>query len=113
MHALTAEERQQLKELIERRIEDAQDDIVSLDEATQPIEPDNAIGRLSRMDAIASKGVNEELLRKTRARLAMLERALQRIDLAQFGSCAVCGEAIPLGRLMAMPESTRCAKCTR
>jgi RNA polymerase-binding transcription factor DksA len=44
---------------------------------------------------------------------AMLERAWQRIDNAQFGSCAACGEQIPFGRLLAMPESTHCAKCTR
>jgi len=111
MSALTDEERTQLKELLQTRIRDTQTDIASLLESVKPISPDNAIGRLSRMDAIASKGVNEELLRQARQRLRLLERALERVDTPAFGTCTRCGNDIPFGRLLIMPESTRCARC--
>ena len=111
MSALTDAERTQLKELLRERIRETQSDITDLMETVKPISPDSAIGRLSRMDAIASKEVNEELLRQARQRLRQLERALQRADTPAFGICSHCGKAIPLGRLMVMPESTRCARC--
>lgn len=111
MSALTEAERAQLKEVIEARIRETQSDIVTLLETVKPISPDNAIGRLSRMDAIASKGVNEELLRQAKQRLRLLELALERADTSAFGSCTRCGESIAFGRMMIMPESTRCARC--
>lgn len=111
MSALTDEERTQLKVLLQARIRETHSDIATLLEAVKPISPDNAIGRISRMDAIASKGVNEELLRQARQRLRLLERALERADTSAFGSCTLCGGKIPYGRMMIMPESTRCAQC--
>ncbi len=112
MSALSLDERQALKALLESKIVELKEDIVSLREAVKPIAPDSAIGRLSRMDAINSKSVNEELLRSSERRLQLLERALQRADSPQFGLCTRCGKPIPLGRLEVMPESTRCAGCT-
>lgn len=42
----------------------------------QGVAPDNAIGRISRMDAIVSKSVNEGLLQKSCLQLILLENAL-------------------------------------
>ena len=111
MSTLAPDERNALKILIEARIADLHEDIASLKEAVKPIAPDCAIGRLSRMDAINSKSVNEELLRTSQRRLQLLERALQRADSPQFGLCTRCGKPIPFGRLEIMPESIRCAGC--
>jgi DnaK suppressor protein len=108
---LTKEEREALENLLHWQIEDVRDDIESLEEAVQPISPDNAIGRVSRMDAISSKSVNEELLRQSRQRLVQLEAALLRIREEAFGRCFRCGGAIPYGRLAVLPESTQCADC--
>jgi DnaK suppressor protein len=108
---LTDEERGALENLLHRQIEDVRDDIESLEEAVQPISPDNAIGRVSRMDAITSKSVNEELLRQSRQRLGQLESALTRIRDESFGRCARCGCDIPYGRLLVLPESLYCAAC--
>ena len=110
---LSEQEKHVLHEAIVNGIRDIRDDIASLEEAVQPISPDNAIGRVSRMDAISSKSVNEELLRQAKQRLGQLEQALQRIDGADYGVCTRCGIVIPVGRLLAMPESTRCTAYIR
>ncbi|MBR9976560.1 MAG: TraR/DksA C4-type zinc finger protein [Bacteroidetes bacterium] len=112
MSGLTTEEREQLREALISRRDETKQDIETLTEAVQPIAPDNAIGRLSRMDAISSKGVNEELLRQAKERLRLIERALQNIDHPRIGTCTRCGRHIPFGRLLIMPESTRCASCS-
>jgi DnaK suppressor protein len=49
-------------------------------ELTKPIEPDCAIGRVSRMDAINNKSVNEAGLRKKIEQLNGLEYALSIFD---------------------------------
>ncbi|MDT8324316.1 MAG: TraR/DksA C4-type zinc finger protein [Bacteroidota bacterium] len=111
MKPLADERRETLRSLLATKLEELRSDITSLEEAVKPIAPDSSIGRLSRMDALNSKSVNEELLRNTRRRLQLVERALQRADHAQFGLCSRCGNPIPFGRLEIMPESTRCTGC--
>jgi len=105
------EEKQHIKSTIERKITKAEREIKELEELTRPIEPENAIGRVSRMDAINNKSVNEAALAQTRQKLQKLQKAMTNIDKPEFGSCYKCGEPIPMGRLVVMPESTMCTKC--
>jgi len=80
--------------------------------SSMPVEPDVAIGRLTRMDAIGAKHISEASLASARNRLARLERALRRIDTdPDFGLCSGCEEPIPLKRLIVMPESPLCVRC--
>ena len=51
---LEIEKREELKSHIKEKIEGLKELIKSYKLLTQPISPDNAIGRLSRMDAINS-----------------------------------------------------------
>ena len=105
------EEKQQLRELINLEIESATEQVIELKELPQPIAPDAAIGRISRMDAINNKSVNELLLSKTKAKLQKLESSLAFIDRDDYGLCRVCKKPIPLGRLMMLPESDKCVDC--
>ena len=100
-----------LVEKIKAGIAESEKLIVSLKEKTKPISPDNAIGRISRMDAIGNKSVNDASLRTARTRLNKLNYALTNIDRPDFGICQECEKAIPLGRIMVMPESTLCVSC--
>ena len=84
------EEKQQLRERINLEIESATEQVIELKELTQPIAPDAAIGRISRMDAINNKSVNELLLSKTKAKLQKLESSLAFIDRDDYGLCRVC-----------------------
>lgn len=108
---MNTEERNQLKRVIVDEIEAEKHLIESLAESVKPVAPDNAIGRLTRMEAIGSKGVSENSLNSARAKLAKLETALEKIDRPDFGICIRCENPIPQGRIMAMPENVLCVPC--
>lgn len=104
-------QRNELKEIILKKIEETEDEIEHLTELTKPVAPDNAIGRLSRMDAINNKTINDASLRENKSKLQKLERALERVNEENFGNCAKCGEEIAFGRLKFMPWTTECVGC--
>ena len=108
---MNASERSQIKARIQDDIEEARRLITELEELTQPIAPDDAIGRLSRMEAINNKSVNEHLLVKTQSKLAKLEVSLNRVDQDDYGLCRTCKDPIPVGRLMMLPEVEKCVNC--
>ena len=81
------------------------------EESTQPITPDVAIGRLSRMDAIQNKSVAEAALRQARDKLNKLKYALSNIDNPDWGTCVKCKGQIPIGRILIRPESPYCVHC--
>ena len=108
---MTKQQRLELKEIILDRIEETNKEIDHLTELTKPVAPDNAIGRLSRMDAINNKTINEAALRENKKKLQKLERARENVEKDKFGFCTKCGEEIALGRLKFMPWTTKCVKC--
>lgn len=100
-----------IKEKILSEIKKTEKAIEDYKEMTKPISPDDAIGRVSRMDAINNKSVAEAGLRKAEEKLKNLNNMLPNIDKKDFGKCAKCNGDIPLGRLMIMPESRFCVRC--
>lgn len=105
------EQREKFRRHITGTIQSLKKDIISYKELTRPIAPDNAIGRISRMEAINSKGINEEALRKAENTMKKLEQALKVIDDDDFGICIECDEPIPFARLMILPETSLCVVC--
>ena len=81
-------------------------------ELTKPIEPENAIGRISRMDAINNKSVIEAALRKSKEKLENLKFALSKIDEDEIGMCIKCKAEIPLGRILIRPQARACVNCS-
>ncbi|MEL6673646.1 MAG: TraR/DksA C4-type zinc finger protein [Bacteroidota bacterium] len=110
---LSSDQNQQIKEKILLKISEVKEHIDELKELTKPIAPDNAIGRVSRMDAINNRSVNEAALRSAKARLQKLEKALDKSEQSELGLCVSCGEPIRFERLLFMPESTQCISCAR
>ena len=108
---MTEAEKNQLRELIPQRIARVKTDIEELIELTKPIEPDCAIGRVSRMDAINNKSINDAGLIKKRLQLQGLEASMKSLDEKNFGKCLVCGNEIQMGRILVMPESRKCMAC--
>ena len=104
-------EKEKLARQIKEKLETVKEDIISYTKRTQPVAPDDAIGRLTRMDAIGNKSINEAALREARNTLVKLEWALKMIDRPGFGLCRECEEPIPIARLMVMPESDMCVEC--
>jgi DnaK suppressor protein len=82
-------------------------------ELTRPVAPDNAIGRVSRMDAINNKSVNDAALREAEQRHRKLLVVLKNINDEDFGICRGCRKPIPEGRLLIRPESSFCVHCAR
>ena len=105
------EEQAKIRKKIQEEIKKLEGEIPRLEEQTQPIAPDNAIGRLSRMEAIGSKGIQEAALRSAKQRLSQLKLMLSRIDDEDFGLCRECDQPIPIGRLLVMPEKSLCVQC--
>lgn len=108
---MTDAEKKELIKIIASRIEDAKEEIEELKELVKPIPLDASIGRVSRMDAINNKTINESSLREKKQELKKLERALENSESDKFGICTKCGEEIPFGRLEYMPHTTRCVNC--
>lgn len=89
----------------------AESKIIDLKELTKPIPPGCEIGRVSRMDAINNKSINEAALRTVETKLRTINLALERIGDTDFGKCNLCGADIPIGRLLIMPGSSKCVSC--
>jgi DnaK suppressor protein len=108
---MTPEQKQELKAVIEKKIYQTENSITEYREMTQPVAPDDSIGRLSRMDAINNKSVMEAALRQAEQKLSRLKESLFKIQDSEYGKCTKCGSPIPFNRLKAIPDSTRCIGC--
>ncbi len=72
-----------------------------------------AVGRLSRMDAMLSQSMGKaQQIRRDQAKTRILA-ALARIETGEFGYCLDCGEPIDEKRLNVDPTLPKCLSCTR
>lgn len=108
---MDADDRAELKNKIIEEIEVQKHLVISFISTSKPVAPDNAIGRLTRMEAISSQGISEASLNAAKVKLTKLEKALKKVDLPEFGICARCSNPIPQGRILLMPENILCVSC--
>ena len=101
-----------LKKIILETEKEILHEIKKLKEKTAPIEPDCSLGRLTRLEAMQEKSINESVLEKAKIRLKKIAFVLTKIDTEDYGLCSICEEEIPYGRLCILPESTICVKCS-
>ncbi len=104
-------ERLALQELLASELVRVRENIVSLRAASGPVAPDDAIGRLSRLEAMSSRNLSGAKLQDARSRLVQLERALAASDGPEFGLCRECGDPISVARLKLLPETCLCVIC--
>ena len=102
-----------IKENIIKEISKTEISVSTYKEITKPIPPENAIGRISRMDAINNKSVAEAALREAEDKLNKLKYMLNQVGKEDFGFCARCNNPIPIGRLLLMPQSRFCVHCAQ
>ena len=105
-------QKSEILQKIKQEILETQDKIRQYQELSNPISPDNAIGRVSRMDAINNKSLVEAALRESKQKLSELEIAKNHIKTNYFGICEICKHKIPFGRIMLRPQSRKCVKCS-
>jgi len=103
----------ELRKLIENAIDRTEKRIAQYRDLSGPVAPDNAIGRVSRMDAINNKGVMDAALRKAEEQLQGLIRNLAKLGTKDFGKCVKCKQSIPIERILLAPESSFCVNCAR
>lgn len=104
-------DKKQIKAAIVEQISELQKELKRLEEAAKPIAPDNAYGRLSRMDAINNKAIVDAALTSTRTTLQSYENVLMKIDSDAYGLCVRCGNAIAIERLKSIPYADFCITC--
>ncbi|PKA84255.1 TraR/DksA family transcriptional regulator [Ulvibacter sp. MAR_2010_11] len=104
-------EKEQIQLRIEEELLETAKLVEKYRELSKPIAPENAIGRISRMDAINNRTVNENALRKAELKFKNLKVALTKIHDSDFGLCIRCKNAIPIGRILLMPQAITCVNC--
>lgn len=110
---MTEEERLSINKIIGSEIEKLKGKIEELKEFTEPISPDDAIGRISRMDAINNKTIFDASVRNMKNRLDQLQKSLSMIMDTDFGICINCHQRIAFERLKIRPEIRQCANCLK
>ena len=105
-------DKNKIKNIIEEKIKNLVLEIDELRQIAKPIEPENSIGRISRMDAINNKSINDRMLRNSLQKLKNLNTGLKRLDSIDFGICIQCKREINIDRLLIIPETLKCVRCS-
>ena len=111
MNELNEKNKIKIQHKIKEEIKKTMSSIAEYKELSKPISPENAIGRVSRMDAINNKSVLDAALRKAKIKLEKLKIVKKEIENKDFGLCLKCKSKIPIERLMIVPESQKCIHC--
>ncbi len=72
-----------------------------------------AVGRLSRIDALQGQAMAQASERQRRADIQRIEAALKRLDEGDYGYCVDCGEDIAAKRLEVDPAAAFCIRCAK
>jgi len=80
-------------------------------EGARPVDLDEPIGRLSRMEAMQQQQMTKASQRSAQVRHDLVMSALAAIDAERYGDCRRCEEPIGWRRLKARPESAFCLAC--
>ncbi len=108
----TGDEDRFWRQLINQHIEALAGQDSSARESAGTVELDQSrVGRLSRMDALQTQAMQQEVLRRNSRQLLELRKAEKRLDADTFGYCDECGENIARGRLELNPAVTLCIGC--
>lgn len=110
---ITTEQRQEILAKIQAEITNTQSLITQYEEVLKPVAPDCAIGRVSRMDTIINNSVAKVSLDSAKQKLLKLQIALEKVPNSDFGICTRCKQSIQIGRLLFIPESNLCVRCSK
>jgi DnaK suppressor protein len=111
MNELSADQLAGLKAALLARRDELQQLLVATREGTRPVDLDEPIGRLTRMDAIQQQSMAAANRRGHDLRLKQVTQALTAMDRDEYGLCRKCEDPIGHARLEARPESPYCLDC--
>ena len=110
---MNLKEKETFTKILNEEILTTEKSVLKYNELCKPISPDNAIGRVSRMDAINNKSVFDSALREAKKKLVQLKKIKSEINNENFGSCVNCKSNINMKRLMIRPSSRLCINCAK
>lgn len=108
---MTPRQRERIKETLLQELASLSPKIAALQQMSQPISPECALGDLARFELMHDQQVSEKSLLEAQTRLKKLQYALRKIDSADYGLCMECAEEIAFERLLLLPESSHCIGC--
>ncbi len=108
---LTDEQLAELGELLRSLASELAETIDRSADEAKPVDLDEPIGRLSRMDAISQRAISQAGRRQQAQHLVQVQQALADLERGEYGWCRACDEPIGYARLKARPNSTVCVKC--
>ena len=111
MNELTDEQIEGLQDALRQLQTEIESSLRSTREAAQPVDLDEPIGRLTRMDAIQQQKVTSANRRTNDIRLQQVKQALAAMRSGRYGLCRRCEDPIGFPRLEARPESPYCIDC--
>ena len=111
MDDLTTEQVVALRQRLEALRVELRDMLQATREGAKPVDLDEPIGRLTRIDAIQQQHLSSASRRDHDLRLRLVEQALGDIDRRRYGICRRCDDPIGFFRLQARPESPYCLDC--
>ena len=91
---------------------DAEDMLGEEGQATVQLDQ-QAVGRLSRMDALQNQAMAKANATRRDAERTRLKAALVRISEGEYGYCEDCGDIIAAKRLELDPAAIKCIDCAR
>lgn len=96
---------------LDRREREVRRQLQALATSTAAVAPDDAIGRLTRLDAMQQQQLALDLRRRLDAQLLRIDAARRRLAKGEYGECMACGDSIPPRRLALSPETPTCVRC--
>ena len=100
-----------LRDDLEKLVAELETMVEATRSGSRPVDLDEPIGRVSRMDAIQQQSMTQANRTAAMRRLAQARAALQRIGADEYVTCQACGEDVALARLQAAPETPFCVEC--
>lgn len=108
------QELQHYQQLLIKLSELLNEEITDLQRSAAPVTLDQqAVGRVSRGDALQQQNMALANLEQCQQRLQQVVHAQQKFNVSEFeyGYCEDCDDLIPPARLEARPDSRYCIKC--
>ena len=111
MNGLTPEQASELRDDLAVLRQELDDLLDISEDVARPIELEQPIGRLSRMDAMQQREMAMANRAAHQRRRGLVEEALEAFDDGTYGLCVTCERPIPFARLKALPEAPTCLPC--
>ncbi|HUU34498.1 MAG TPA: hypothetical protein VMW48_10565, partial [Vicinamibacterales bacterium] len=80
----------EMRARLSARAQDIRRTLGHMEGTTAPMSPDNAIGRLTRLDAMQAIALRQALARDHEAELGLIERAVAALEAGTYGICRRC-----------------------